>query len=309
MRNNNDAKAVEFFARIEDAINNNLEVGNNEICTTRNYSNVGSSNNQIAGNFSSNIHIDIGVTDTDSGKMRTRTMIVREDSISKDSSHRGEGSATEEIDSLLSVTGNGRTIINSNTEQSIDTVTLGTIDMTATTGIGDSSEMDTTPATNADSETRKTFDDRTKDTIMEPSSDGDMNTIDGDDDDDDETSARISEQASAMKFQPLQPISEKSLSPSLDKSNTDHSLSQDHTASQICTVLVTKESGSFMNNIQDPVAASKVFKKSQAENDDDNSPSTQQMSHTPPTSTSTSYEKLHFGKRPRSGVSSFVTKC
>lgn len=306
MRNNNDAKAVEFFARIEDAINNNPKVGNNEICTTRIYSSIGSSNNQILGDFSSNIPIDIGVADTDSRckmRTRTRTMIVREDSISKESSHKGEGAATEDMDIPLSVTGNGRTIIDSNTEQSIETVTLGTIDTTGTTGMGDSSQMDTTPATNSDSATRKNFVDRTKETIMEPSSDGDMNTIDGDDDDDghDETSARISEQASAMKFQPLQPISEKSLSPSLDKSNPDRSLAQGHTSSQPSTVLSTKESGSFINNIQDPVAANKVFKKSQAENDDDNSPSTQQMSHTPPTTTSASYEKKHFGKRPRSG--------
>eukprot|EP00536_Pseudo-nitzschia_multiseries_P006762 jgi/Psemu1/255648/estExt_Genewise1Plus.C_1480007 len=56
-----------------------------------------------------------------------------------------------------------------------------------------------------------------------------------------------------------------------------------------------------MNNIQDPVAASKVFKRSQTENDDEISLSTQQLSHTPPTSLSSSYETMHFGKRPRSG--------
>jgi len=226
-------------------------------------------------------------------------MIVREDSISKESSHREEGAAMEDIDLPLTVNSSGRTIINSNIEQSIETVNLGTIDMTGTTGIDDSNQMDTTPATNTESSIPKNYAARTKETIIEPSSDGDMNTIDGDGDD--ETSTRISEPASAIKFQPLQPIPEKSLSPSLHQSNPDDGLAQDHNTTQTCPVLATKESGSFMNNIQDPVAASKVFKKSQAENEDENSPSTQQMSHTPPTSMSTSYETTHFGKRPRSG--------
>jgi len=226
-------------------------------------------------------------------------MIVRENSISEESSHKEEGAAMEGIDLPLTVTGSATTIINGSIEQSIDTVTLGTIDMIGTGAIVDSNRMDTTPATNVESVTTKNYLNRTKETIMEPSSDGDMNTID--DDGDDETSTRISEPASAMKFQPLQPISEKSLSPSLHKVNADNSLAQDLTTTQTCAVHATKESGSFMNNLQDPVAASKVFKKTQVENEYENSPSTQQMSHTPPTSASTSYETVRFGKRPRSG--------
>ena len=144
------------------------------------------------------------------------------------------------------------------------TISLGTI--------ADSNQMDTNPAA---------------------SSEGEMNTIG-----DDETSTRISEPASAMKFQPLQPISEKAL--------FTKNPSQDQIVTQPSAAVPRKESGSFMNNIQDPVAASKVFKKSEIENDDENASSLQQMSHTPPTSASTSYETMHFGKRPRSGVSSVV---
>jgi hypothetical protein len=146
-----------------------------------------------------------------------------------------------------------------------------------------------------------------EDIDLSSSVNGDMNTMDGDGDDD--TSTRISEAAAAMKFQPLQPIPEKSLSQKMHQSNSDTAVAQDQAAIQACPVLAVKESGSFMNNIQDPVAASKVFKKSQVENEDENSPSTQQMSHTPPTSVSTSYETMHFGKRPRSGVSSFAAEC
>ncbi len=150
------------------------------------------------------------------------------------------------------------------------TISLGTIDTAGTPGIADSSQMD---------------------------------TIGGDGDD--ETSTRISESASAMKFQPLQPIAEKSLFPTPHQSNSGNNSTQDQ-ITQPSVAVPRKESGSFMNNIQDPVAASKVFKRSEAENDDENPSSMQQMSHTPPTSVSTSYETTHFGKRPRSGVSSFV---
>ena len=148
--------------------------------------------------------------------------------------------------------------------------------------IADSNQMDTNPAT---------------------SSEGDMNTIGGDGDD--ETSTRISEPTSAMKFQPLQPISEKALFPTPHQSNAGNNSTQDQIVTQPSVAVPRKESGSFMNNIQDPVAASKVF-KSQGENDDENLSSMQLMSHTPPTSMSTSYETTHFGKRPRSGVSFFL---
>lgn len=234
-------------------------------------------------------------------------MIVRGDSINKESSHMGEGGAMEDVNPPLTVTGSGRTIISNNIEQSIETVTVGTIDMTGTAGIVDSSQMETTPSPNTESATTTKYIKMTKGSIAESSPDGDMNTIDGDGDEDDETSTRISEPTSAMKFQPLQPISEKSLSPSLHQSNSENSSAQDHTSTQTFTAFATKESGSFMNNIQDPVAASKVFKKFEPEIEHENS-LTQQMSHTPPTSMSTSYETMHFGKRPRSGVSFFETK-
>lgn len=230
-------------------------------------------------------------------------MIVQEDSISKESSHREEDAGMEDIDLPLTVTGTGRSVISSNTEQSIEAVTLGTIDMARKSGIVDSNQIDPAPTTNSESSISKNRFSRIKENTMEPSSDGDLNTMDGDGNGNgnDETSTQISEPASAMKFQPLQPISEKSLSPSLHQSNPDYNLAQDHTVTQACASLTSKESGSFMNNIQDPVAASKFFKKSQAENEDENSQATQQMSHTPPTSISTSYETMHFGKRPRSG--------
>lgn len=201
-------------------------------------------------------------------------MVVREDSINKESSGRNnEGTAMEDID-------------------------LGS------TGIADSSQMDTTPAMNEENTTSKNYVNIAKETMVEPSSDGHMNAIDGDGDD--ETSTRISEPASALKFQPLQPIAEKSFSPNPHQSNPENYSTEDQNCTQTSGVLSTKESGSFMNNIQDPVAASKVFKKSQGENDDESLSSTQLMSHTPPTSMSTSYETTHFGKRPRSGVSFFL---
>jgi len=194
-------------------------------------------------------------------------MVVREDSINEESSGRNEGTAMEDID-------------------------LGS------TEIADSSQMDTTPAMNEENTTAKNYVNIAKETMVEPSSDGHMNAID--DDGDDETSTRISEPASALEFQPLQPIAEKSFSPNPHQSNPENYSTEDQNATQTSGVLSTKESGSFMNNIQDPVAASKVF-KSQSEDDDENLSSTQLMSHTPPTSMSTSYETTHFGKRPRSG--------
>lgn len=145
------------------------------------------------------------------------------------------------------------------------TISLGTIDTAGTAGIADSNQMD---------------------------------TIGGDGDD--ETSARLSEAASAMKFQPLQPIAEKALFPTPHQSNSANNSTQDQ-ITQPSVAVPRKESGSFMNNIQDPVAASKVFKRGETDSDDQNV-----LSHTPPTSVSTSYETMHFGKRPRSGVSSFV---
>lgn len=228
-------------------------------------------------------------------------MTVREDSINKESSSRVEGAAMEDIDLPVTVNGSGRTIIGGNIKKSVETVTL-TIDTTGAAVIADSDQMDTT------NEGSVTSTNAVKETMAEPSSDGDMNAIHGDSDGDgdDETTTGISEPASAMKFQPLQPISEKSLFPNPHQSNPENSSTQDQSATQISTVIATKESGSFMNNLQDPVAASKVFKKSQAENGDENSSFRQQMSHTPPTSMSTTYETMHFGKRSRSGVSLFV---
>jgi hypothetical protein len=80
-----------------------------------------------------------------------------------------------------------------------------------------------------------------------------------------------------------------------------------------------------MNNIQDPVAASKGIRNNNknntaGEDGGENSTSAtgtasasasaasiqqqqQQISHTPPNNMSTSYESKHFGKRPRTGVS------
>jgi len=226
-------------------------------------------------------------------------MILREESIRKKPSRTGDGAAMEDIDLPLTVTNNGKAGISSNPEQTIETVTLGTIDTDGAAQIADSVQMERTPSTNTEGATTENFENRTNETMTEPPSDGDMNTVD--DNGDDETSTRISEPAAAMKFQPLQPISEKSLSPSLHRSNSGNDSAQDNDTAQTIKALATKESGSFMNNIQDPVAASKVFKKKEVENDDENSLSTQQMSHTPPTTMSTSYETMNFGKRPRSG--------
>ncbi len=195
-------------------------------------------------------------------------MVVRGNSINEESSGRNEGTVMEDIDLPITVTGSGR-----RREQSIETVTLGTIDSTV---MPDSGHMDTASAMNEENTTGY-----------------------------DETSTRISESTSGLKFQPLQPIAEKSFASNSHQSNPENDATEDQNITQTSAILATKESGSFMNNIQDPVAASKVFKKAQGESDDDNLSSTHLMSHTPPTSVSTSYETMHFGKRPRSGVSSF----
>ena len=228
-------------------------------------------------------------------------MIVREDCIDKETSPREEVEAMENVDLPLTVARSSRTILNHNIEPSIEAITLGATDVSGRRGSADSNQMDTVPTTNAESSITKGYITSIKESIIESSSDSEMNTIDTDGNE--ETSPGLSEPSSAMKFQPLQPISEKSLSPSEHIPNIENSAVQDQKASQPYSVIHSKESGSFMNNIQDPVAASKVFKKSQAENE--TSQSTQLMSHTPPTSMSTSYETMHFGKRPRSGVSSF----
>ena len=373
MVDNDDAEALEFFARIEDAIINNLEVGNDDvICTSTTSNSISnssislsssntSSNNHFEEDSSSDIRMDIGDTDTYtrtgtsiSEKMRTRTRTLtvgKEDSIgnSKDYTHththkEEDGTGTlGDMDLPVAVTDSGRTIINGNTQQSSEheTVTLETIDMAGTSGIDD-----TTPAvtlTNAESTITENDNDTnstkeymysSKEAIREPSNDGDMNTSDDDDDGDgdgdgdgdDDTSTRLSEPTSAMKFHPLQPLPGKSLSPGRNQSDPDTDTNMgdvqdhdqyhdhDHAASpdEAGAAHASKEGGSFMNNIQDPVAASKVFKvketlsedENEHEHEHENSPSTQQMlSHTPPTSMSTSYETTHFGKRPRSGVS------
>ena len=207
-------------------------------------------------------------------------MVIREAAMGKESSHREESSPMDVASPPLTNTDIGMTI-SSNIDQPIQG---------GTNGIDDSAQMDKAAVRT------KTGANIIKDSVIEPSSDADMNGIDSSGDD--ETNTRISEPASAIKFQPLQPISEKA------QSNL-----QENAAMQTCTGVATKEGGSFMNNIQDPVAASKIFKKSQAENDDENLSSKQQMSHTPPTSMSTSYASMHFGKRPRSGVSFFATSA
>eukprot|EP00532_Pseudo-nitzschia_australis_P020073 CAMPEP_0168304830 /NCGR_PEP_ID=MMETSP0142_2-20121227/48188_1 /TAXON_ID=44445 /ORGANISM="Pseudo-nitzschia australis, Strain 10249 10 AB" /LENGTH=673 /DNA_ID=CAMNT_0008256159 /DNA_START=398 /DNA_END=2419 /DNA_ORIENTATION=+ len=227
-------------------------------------------------------------------------MVVREDSIRKESSHKEEDRSLEDLDlAMTDADTNSRRTgigISGSMEQSADadTVTLGRIDVAETETTGNQMQMDTTPASDSESSfTKCNVNDK-----IEPATDGVMNAIDGDNDGDgdDETSGRIREpaSASAMKFQPLQPIPEKSLSPGPHSANIIKQTSVGH---------ASREGGFFMNNIQDPVAASKVFKKHQAENDDEysHSSSAQQMSHTPPTSTSASYETMRFGKRPRSG--------
>jgi len=231
-------------------------------------------------------------------------MIVRENPISEEPSHREESDAMKDVELPLTLTGGGRTSIDTKAEQSIETVTLGTIDPAGRSLAADSNQMDTTPATNSGYKTKNDAT-RTKENTMESSSGGDMNTIDGDGDGDgdgdDETSSRISEPASAMKFQPLQPIPEKSLPTSPHQSDPSNITSQGCASAQTSAAQDAKESGSFINNIQDPVAASKVFHKTQSESEDDRAPSIHFMSHTPPTSVSTPYEIVHFGKRPRSG--------
>lgn len=223
-------------------------------------------------------------------------MTVREDSMNKESLHKEEDSALDDIDHPMTVADNGRTIINRNTEQP-EAAALGIMDVTERAGVNCSNQMDTTTIVQNDFASNK-------ETEMESSTDGVMNAVDGDGDGDgdNENSAQMTELASAIKFQPLQPIAEKSLSPRPHQAQHDSTLVQDYASNQSGAVQASRESGSFMNNIQDPVAASKVFKKTQLDTDDENS-STHQMSHTPPTNLSTSYETMHFGKRPRSGVS------
>jgi len=215
-------------------------------------------------------------------------MVIREDSRNQ------EHDAIDEMDLTMTDTGSesGRTGLNGDMDHAVDTVTLGTIDVAGMNSVVNSNQMDTTPTPDGESSVSKNRASTSKECMLESSSD-DVIEGDGDDDGDDhdESNERITEPSSAMKFQPLQPISEKSLSPGRIQTNN---------ANQTSFAQPSRESGSFMNNIQDPVAASKVFKRTQTESDDEFS-LTQQLSHTPPTSLSTSYETMHFGKRPRSG--------
>ena len=144
-----------------------------------------------------------------------------------------------------------------------------------------------------------------------PPNDGDVCNSGGDGNEDDK-SASISEPASEIKFQPLKPLPEKFPEPMEKFTSNPHPPRSDSDVSKIgndndtktneVTKSNSKEGALFINNIQDPVAASKALQKTGPE--DENSLSTQQqLSHTPP-SISTSYETKHFGKRPRSGVSS-----
>ena len=103
-------------------------------------------------------------------------MIVREDSMSKESLHKEEDSALDDIDLPMTVADNGRTIINRNREQA-EAAALGIMDMTERAGVNGSNQMDTTPIVQNDFTSNK-------ETAMESSTDGVMNTIDGDGDGD-----------------------------------------------------------------------------------------------------------------------------
>lgn len=170
-------------------------------------------------------------------------------------------------------------IHDSTIDQSIETVTVGTYD-TAGTMSGRNNTKD---------------------------DDGD--TVEGNSND---SSSRI-----AMKFQPLQPLPGKSIS----QHDADDGMSLTGSRTRSKSILInnsaTKEGGmKFMNNIQDPVAASKSIRQQSCYDDefDDEKNLTkikeaeasdlaprQLISHTPPTNMPASYETKHFGKRPRAG--------
>ena len=172
-------------------------------------------------------------------------------------------------------------IHDSTIDQSIETVTVGTYD-TAGTMSGRNNTKD---------------------------DDGD--TVEGNSND---SSSRI-----AMKFQPLQPLPGKSISQHCTDDGMSLTGSRTRSKSILINNSATKEGGmKFMNNIQDPVAASKSIRQQSCYDDefDDEKNLTkikeaeasdlaprQLISHTPPTNMPASYETKHFGKRPRAGVS------
>lgn len=170
-------------------------------------------------------------------------------------------------------------IHDSTIDQSIETVTVGTYD-TAGTMSGRNNTKD---------------------------DDGD--TVEGNSND---SSSRI-----AMKFQPLQPLPGKSISQHCTDDGMSLTGSRTRSKSILINNSATKEGGmKFMNNIQDPVAASKSIRQQSCYDDefDDEKNLTkikeaeasdlaprQLISHTPPTNMPASYETKHFGKRPRAG--------
>jgi len=306
MGDDDDTRALEFFSRIEDAIiTNNFEEdkinkSNGQIGTILTVT--ATSNSSISS--SSNIN-QFEEEEEDSFSLpcdnnnRIDNMIVgKEDSDSiGDTSNNytdKEDGTLGDMDVPLIVTDtSGKASINGgNTDQSIDTVTVGTYD---TAGITTNKQ-------------------RTKD------DDNDDDEDDGVEGNSDDASSRISESTtSRMKFQPLQPLPGKIL----ESVDTDCSTIQNHaydscskksSSISINNPLVKEGGLKFMNNIQDPVAASRgVLKNTCGGELEDEilttitassasaSTQQQQVSHTPPTNMSTSYETMHFGKRPRSG--------
>jgi hypothetical protein len=141
---------------------------------------------------------------------------------------------------------------------------------------------------------------------MAASPSGDKHREDYSDDDDD--GARISAPSADMKFQPLPETAATSKAPPLTRQLRSRTRAtsatqaipktsthtQDVSSSRTSSAAASPEHG-FMNNILDPIAAT-ANTTSVAP-----APSSQQLSHTPPTASS--YEANHFGKRPRTGVS------
>mmetsp|Transcript_2835 Transcript_2835/g.3178 ORF Transcript_2835/g.3178 Transcript_2835/m.3178 type:complete len:765 (-) Transcript_2835:30-2324(-) len=306
MGDDDDTRALEFFSRIEDAIiTNNLEEDNSNkssgkigtiltVTATSNSSISSSSNN----NQIEEEEVDSFFLSCDNNNRINNMIVGKEDfdsigNPSKNYTDKEDGTGDMDVPLTVNDTREKTSINDGNTDQSIETVTVGTYD---TAGITANKQC-------------------TKD---------DYDDADGVEDNSDDASSRISESTtSRMKFQPLQPLPGKIL----ESVDNDCSTIENHTnysPSKISSSISindnsVKEGGlKFMNNIQDPVAASRGVLENtcggELEDEDEYlttittssasasaSTQQQQVSHTPPTNMSTSYETNHFGKRPRSG--------
>jgi hypothetical protein len=127
---------------------------------------------------------------------------------------------------------------------------------------------------------------------------------------DDDDGARISAPSPAIKFQPLQPLSETKKLPQSTRTLKFHVKARPAPVVTSASIQSTAEDSShansaagspengLMNNMVDPVAATATAPPAAAKRSN-----AVHLSHTPPANVPSSYEASHFGKRPRSGVS------